>query len=559
MLKQKSIDACYISSFDPYLNEYVPLEDCHRYYVTGFNGSMAEALVPASGKVKLYVDGRYHEQADLQVDHSLIEVVKCTKPNTTELLDTLSNSTYNSLALEGSRTALEFYKKLEKVAPQLVVFTHEVESLLNKNLSQEYSPIKLVDSKHRGDGTVVKLKKIFGDKKDEAYYITALDTIAWLTNCRGYHLPFLSSFLGRALVTHDKVHIFVAENIPVDDSAKNEIGLNFIHCSNDGINYQLQQLQHRYQVNHLYFDPGMLNVADYGMLENIFAAAVKAKVGGLVEFQAIKEPGEIAEFISSFDKASVAIYNTIKWVKENVAQGNKISEYDLYQQTSEEYKKQGAITQSFNTISGVGANGSIIHYSDVKKDRIISDQDLVLLDSGGYFEGGFATDTTRTFMGGDKNVDPKFKEMYTLVLKGFVACHSAIFPEGTGGGVLDGLARMPLFKKGLNYAHGTGHGVGIHVHEGGAGITPARNTKMLAGQVVSIEPGYYVPGFGGVRIENVAIVEKHPSYAGFLHFRPLTKVGFEPCLIDQSLLTAEEKQWLDEYEKQCQELGTSFY
>ena len=265
LLKDKGVDACYISSFDPFLNEYVPLEDCHRYYVTGFNGSMAEALVPVEGKVKLYVDGRYHEQADIQVDHSQVEVVKCTRPNTTELFTFLKSANFKKLGLEGARTALDFYKKLEMTS-ELVVFTSEVESLLDKKLETAYKPISLVSEEHRGDATILKLGKIFKETKDQAYYITALDTIAWLTNCRGYHLPFLSSFLARALVTHDKVHLFVNEDIEIGEKANAEFGLNFIQCAPRAIEYQLEQLRNRYQLSSLYYDPGMLNFSDYKML-----------------------------------------------------------------------------------------------------------------------------------------------------------------------------------------------------------------------------------------------------------------------------------------------------
>lgn len=558
LLVQKGLDACYVSSFDPFLNEYVPLEDCHRYYITGFTGSMAEVLVPAKGKVMLFVDGRYHEQADLEVDLDQVEVVKCRKQNTTEVIDRIKQADYKKVGYEAARTALGFFQRL-KVVAELTSFNSEISELLSKPEEKTYPAVELVGEEHRGSGTMVKLGHIFNGAKDVAHYVTALDTIAWLTNCRGYHLPFLSSFLGRALVTHDKVYIFVEPNITVADRAKAEPGLNFISCTADGIRHQLEQIQKRYNLATINYDPGMLNVADFQMLGSVFdSSSLKSLDGGLVEFQAIKDEGEIKEFIDSFHRASKAVYNTIKWVKSGLAADKKISELDLYKETSAKYKEQGAITQSFNTISGVGPNGSIIHYSSPKKDLHIKKDDMILLDSGGYFAGGFATDTTRTFTGGAKKINDEYKRMYTLVLKGFVACHSAIFPEGLSGGILDGLARMPLYKNGANYNHGTGHGVGIHVHEGGAGLSPVRNCKMKAGQVVSIEPGYYTPGFGGVRIENVAVVEKHPQFEGYLYFKPLTLVGLEPDLIDESLLTSEEKEWLTGYESECKALGTSF-
>ncbi len=190
---------------------------------------------------------------------------------------------------------------------------------------------------------------------------------------------------------------------------------------------------------------------------------------------------------------------------------------------------------------------------------VIKDTDMILLDSGGYFDGGWATDTTRTFFAdSSKKPDPKMKEMYTLVLKGTLAVQTAVFPEGTRGAVLDGLARAAMRKRGYDYSHGTGHGVGVHVHEPGVRLSSISTVPMKEGQVVSIEPGIYVPGFGGVRLENIAWVQKHPRFSGMLHLVPLVYIGFEPALIDMSLLSEEEKMILDDYEAECSRRGTSF-
>jgi Xaa-Pro aminopeptidase len=248
----------------------------------------------------------------------------------------------------------------------------------------------------------------------------------------------------------------------------------------------------------------------------------------------------------------------MKWAKDSIKAGKRITELDLYNETSKKYKEQGAVDQSFNTIAGVGPNGSIIHYGNPSDEVVIKDNDMILLDSGGYFDGGWATDTTRTFFAdASKKPDPKMIEMYTLTLKGTLAVQSAVFPEGTKGMVLDGLARNAMRKKGYDYNHGTGHGVGIHVHEPGVRISSISNVPMKAGQVVSIEPGIYVPGFGGVRIENIAWVEKHPKYPNMLHFVPLVYIGFEPALIDMNMLSDEEKAVLNEYEAECSKRGNS--
>lgn len=561
LLVEKGLDGIYISSFDPYLNEYVPIEDNHRFYVTGFTGSMAEVLVPANGKVRLYVDGRYHEQADLEVDASEVEVVKvgANSSTTEELVQDVTKLKIKKLGYEADRTSLGYLKRLAKVAEE----TSPLEpGELSKAITfAELPPFKeifFVKREERGRDTLEKTRSIFPHEK-VGMYLTALDSIAWITNCRGYHLPFLSVFCAKALVTKEKVYVFVTPETPVSKEAKNILGVEFISLPFNTLQKELDRLQNTLHLEEVQYDPGMLNSFDYGMLIKTFGAdRLKEKAGGLYEYQSIKEPVEIAQIAKGFEKADKAIFNTIKWVKESIKAGKRITELDLYNETSKFYKAQGAVEQSFNTISGVGPNGSIIHYGNPSDEVVIKDTDMILLDSGGYFEGGWATDTTRTFLGdSSKKADPKMIEMYTLTLKGTLAVQSAVFPEGTKGMVLDGLARAAMRKRGYDYNHGTGHGVGINVHEPGVRLSTISNVPMKVGQVVSIEPGIYIPGFGGVRLENIAYVEKHPEFSGMLRFVPLVYIGFDPALIDMNMLTEEEKKILEDYEAICLKRGTS--
>lgn len=559
-MAKEELDAFYISSFDPYLNEYVPMENCHRFYFTNFNGSVAEVLALKDGKVKLYVDGRYWEQADLQVDSAEVEVVKvkANKGLGKQLLEDLEELKPKLVGFEADRTSLSFYKKLEEAAQVKGFFVQELEGVVDFKAMPELKPVKFIERKYRGEDTESKLKSAIKHDK-HAYFVTAIDSLAWITNCRGYHLPNLASFLGKALATHDKVHVFVDPSTPLDDSVKENKACEFHQISPAEAAAKLKDLQASYGLQSVEVDPKMLNVLDYKTMHEVFGSEnVVEEEGGLVAYHSIKDPEELAHMEEGFAKADKAIYNTIKWVKDALDAGREISELDLYNMTTEKYREQGALEQSFGTISGVGANGSIIHYSDPKSSVIIKDSDMVLLDSGGYFEGGFATDTTRTFMASDKEGEDGYKKIYTLVLKGTLNCQNAVFPEGTAGKVIDGFARLPLYRYGYNFNHGTGHGVGIHVHEGGVRISPASNVPMKEGQVVSIEPGIYIPGYAGVRLENIAYVEKHPEFEGYLRFRPLVYIGFEPKLIDESLLTSEEKQWLEEYEVECAKRGTSF-
>ena len=184
---------------------------------------------------------------------------------------------------------------------------------------------------------------------------------------------------------------------------------------------------------------------------------------------------------------------------------------------------------------------------------------MVLLDSGGYFESGFATDTTRTILAKKgATPHPTLMEIFTISLRGMLRLQNAVVQEGTSGYELDLLARAPIQEKGYDYAHGTGHGVGVYVHEGGIHFSPRSGQQYVRPrQVVSIEPGIYLPGFGGVRHENIVVVRSHPQRAGYVFFEPLTWIEFDEELVDRSLLSPQEEQWLDDYQAQSRAAGNS--
>ncbi len=558
---EQGLDGFYVSSFDSYLNEYVPLEDCHRYYVTGFTGSMAEVLVPREGKVRLYVDGRYHEQADKEVPLDAVEVVKCDASASIggALVRDLRAMGIKTLGLESDRTSLGYLKALEEASETVGFHQGELHRLIDFAALPAPKEITHVPRQHRGRDTLEKTALVFGHDK-EGMFLASLDGISWITNCRGYHLPHLSSFRAKALLTRQKVYVFITPETPVHKEARGVEGVEWLAVPHGQLSQELARLQDTLHLEGVSYDPGMLNCADFGMLLSVFGPErLKERRGGVVEWMSLKEPAEIKEMEDGFRRGDRAIFETIKWVKQGVKAGKRITELDLWAETTTKYRAQGAVEQSFNTIAGVGPNGSIIHYGSPSDEVVIKPDDMVLLDSGGYFAGGFATDTTRTFHASTEGqAKPEYRKIYTLVLKGLLNCQNAVFPEGTRGNVLDGLARAPLYKHGYNYNHGTGHGVGIHVHEDGVRINSSSQLPMKAGQVVSIEPGIYIPGFGGVRLENIALVEKHPEHKGMLRFRCLVWVGFDPALVDESLLNSEEKAQWDAYEKVCAERGTSF-
>lgn len=558
-MSEQGLDGFYISSFDPYLNEYVPLEDCHRFYFTGFTGSVAEVLVPAVGKARIYVDGRYHQQVDLEVPAESVQVIKQTTSNAQALIADIRTLGMKRVGVEADRTSLGFLQQLEEVCETQAYFNQELAGLVSFAQLGAPKEINFVPRELRGRDTLEKLGEVFKSEK-AGMFLAALDGIAWVTNCRGYHLPHLASFRAKALLTRKKAYVFITADTPLGKAAQEAEGIQWIRVAPGQVAHELQHLQNILHLDELSYDPGLLNCADFNMLLTVFGPdSLSEKRGGLVEWMSIKEVSELRAMEESFRRSDKAIFDTINWVKDSVKSGKRVTEYDLWAQTTEHYRRHGAVEQSFNTIAGVGPNASIIHYGSPSDEVVIKSDDMILLDSGGYFASGFATDTTRTFFALPQGeAKAEHKKIYTLVLKGVLACQNAVFPEGTKGNVLDGLARAPMMKHGYNYNHGTGHGVGIHVHEDGVRLSLISQQPMRAGQVVSIEPGIYVPGFGGVRLENVAVVEKHPEFKGFLRFRSLAYVGFDPNLVDSSMLNDEETEQWQAYEKLCGQRGTSF-
>lgn len=565
-MKAKKLDSFYLSSSDIFLNEYVPLEDCHRYYVTGFTGSTAELIVPLEGKAILFIDGRYYEQADIECDPELVHVFKV--PYGTGLRQAMKEvilaKKFKSLGVEGDRIELALFNEFSNLVKTQAFNNAELGKVLTfKDLSFNKKIIELPLSLV-GESTKSKLERILND--GEAFFISALDSIAWLTNMRRYEMPSQSTFRAKALATRERVYLLM-ENIEGEiESESIELSLGkfselekFLALVNE---YETEWKKKAdlapYKIGKVFYSANSTNAADYLKLTAHFGAEkLVNKADGLVMFHAFKNEAELKAMQDSFNKADQAIFETISWVKDSVKKGENFSELDFYHKANEFYKKNGAFDQSFNTISAFGANSSIIHFGSPSADVQFKKDEMVLLDSGGYFESGYATDTTRSFLSGGV-ANARQKEIYTLVLQSILHTLNAVFPEGTWGSVVDGVARQPIFKAGLNYNHGTGHGVGINVHEGGYRLSTTSNIPLREHTVGSIEPGIYVPGFGGVRLENVAVVERHPDHKNMLRFKNMVYVGFDHDLINFEMLSEQEKGWLDQYEKECAERGRSF-
>lgn len=550
-LKEQGLKSLYVPSFDQYLSEYVPLDDCPRYFVTGFTGSVAEVLLTET-KNYLFVDGRYHEHAAIECDPKLVDVVACPYgvSNFDALIEKITEAS-GTLGIFSSRTPFSSTKSLEEKFKVKHFSESTISSLFTFGSANIDGEVFRISKDIYGQTTQEKLDELVNG--EQACFVSATDSLAWLSNCRGYQIPYMSSFKGKALGLKNELHIFVPSKERLSKALIQESDLYFYLLSE--MEEVLTKLLDK--VEEIVVDPKSINTQDHRFLKGLKSEQVLEKVDYLVKKQANKNKSEKKHIEESFERSNQVIFNSLTWLKSRVSKGDKVSELDFFNNTNKIYKDAGAVSNSFNTIAGSGANSSIIHYKNPSAEKFITNSEMVLLDSGGYYEGGYATDTTRTILSGG-SASSEQKEIFTLVLKGWLAAMNAEFPVGTIGKEVDAIARKPIIDGGYDYAHGTGHGIGVHVHEGGYSITPTSEVVLKEGTHGSIEPGIYIPGLGGVRIENTVFIESHPEKEGFLRFKNLVWIGMDPLLIDETLLSAKEKEQLGDYEKECSKRGRSF-
>jgi Xaa-Pro aminopeptidase len=549
LMKEKNTDLFYLPSFDHFLSEYVPSEDSLRLHLTSFTGSVAEVLIPAQGKIKLYVDGRYHEQADEECELELIEVVKV--PYGESLFESLLRDVGKdkSLGYFPERTP---FQSLQKFLAQTKVIEFNEEDFHHKcSFKVPVFKGELFEPEYEQTGLVKKWQRVLGE--GEAAFINALDTLSWVSGLRANHLPYQGTFRGLGYLTQEKLLIFVDDEL-FPNAKKWANPIRHIYS----VQEMTEVLKGVEKPVKLWWDPSYTNAANYKMITKVFDGIMcESQPGFHAKWQAPKTPSEIQAFRESFEKSDQAIYQGLCWLIESVRAGQKVSELAFRDKVNEYYSKMGAKCQSFRTIAGFGSHGSIIHFGKPSAEKHYQTGELVLLDSGAIYEQGLATDCTRTIIPMGR-ASKKQRLEYTLVLKGLLSILMASVPKGTPGKVLDEMARAPLKEHGLNYAHGTGHGVGINVHEAGYSLTPVSEVPLVPGVVGSMEPGYYEPGVGGIRLENIVIVKEDPKNSQNVCFENLVTLGFWQDLIERDLLGQEEKDYLDNYERQCSKVGRSF-
>jgi len=502
-----------VNSTNEFLVEYNVLAQNSRYKLTGFSGSTGEALVTPE-TIYLFVDGRYHIQADMEVDHNIVTIVKL--PNLENLAGEIVVKIPDNevLGVFSKKISQSFAQKLSSMRPLKFLDNDPFDGNIEYNSEGNVN----LDGKYTGQMSEDKIAKISANlSADEALYITDLDEVSYLFNMRNFtRQPYSAKIQAKAFIMKDNAILFSGEKLnTLDDFLRN--------------------------VKHdVFVDKNSINAYDYNLLGD---RAFEMKINPVKLMKAQKNKFEIEHLKDAFNRTD----NVLRAIRDYICDNENLSEFDIAVQLAKEFKNHGALGLSFAPIVAKDQNSALAHYSKYSKEEIITDGSLILIDCGGYFEGGLATDVTRVFVKGEPK--PQHKKIYTNVLKAFLNAynycktqnHSPVYGWEIHNFVKDFFNGRDL--DGFVFNHGLGHGIGVNVHEYPPNLSDREIAKvaLLDGECFSIEPGLYKQGEFGVRLENSCYYKDRDIHS-------FVKMSYEKKLIDYDMLTDVEKTWLEEFE-----------
>jgi Xaa-Pro aminopeptidase len=559
---ENNVKAFFVPSEDQHFSEYPAHSDERRAFISGFNGSAGCAIITLRDAF-LFTDGRYFLQASQQLDSNW-KLMKQGMPDVPTWQEFLSKHLEQGTrigidpTLISAADAESLKKSLEPRGSELVSLQQNpVDIVWGKDRPPcPHNDVFPLDVKYTGETFQSKLQRLREEitkKKAVASVVTLLDEVAWLFNLRGTDIDFNPVFFAYAVVTPTEAILFM-NDAQDQHNIKTFLGSDVKIRSYESFIPSLKQLAATLGANKekpmLLGDKTSLAVVEAIGQEN--AVLIPSPVAAM---KAIKNETEIEGFRKCHIRDGAALVCYFAWLEEQLNDGVELNESQAAAKL-EEFRSELDLFRglSFTTISSTGPNAAVIHYSPDPDDcAIIRKDQIYLCDSGGQYLDG-TTDVTRTLHFGTPTNEEK--RAFTRVLQGHISIDTAIFPTGTSGYIIDSFARRALWQEGWDYRHGTGHGVGhfLNVHEGphGIGTRIAYNsTSLKVGMTVSNEPGYYADGRYGIRIENVVIVQeaKTPNNFGngYLCFEHVTMCPIQTKLIDFSILTVQEKEWLNSY------------
>ncbi|MDR3705214.1 MAG: aminopeptidase P family protein [Paludibacteraceae bacterium] len=550
---QQNIAACIIPTNDPHASEYVADHWKARTYFSGFTGS-AGTLIVTTSKAGLWTDSRYFLQAADELQGSTIELFKMGEANVPTIATWLGSELEkgNLIAMNADlfsiATIQQYHEYFSALEICLDTKTDLISAAWHNRPALPRAPLFIHEERFAGKSCEEKIdwvRKLMTKVNANLLLLNALDEIAWLFNIRGTDVDFNPVTIAYAAIEANQAILFV-DLQKLTAATKTYFDTHHIIVKEyQSVAEYLSSLQGKT----ILLDKSKMNYAIYEQLTG--KNQVKFETSPVLQLKSLKNDTEIKGTRLAMLKDGVALTRFSMWLESSFAQGLCVSELSAANKLRGFRAEQDLFFgESFAPIVGYKAHGAIVHYSASESiNAEIKPDGLLLIDSGAQFPHG-TTDITRTFALGCPT--EKEKSDFTLVLKGHIALAQAVFPAGTCGYQLDALARQFLWKNGLNYGHGTGHGVGcfLCVHEGPQAIRPdANKTPLETGMIISNEPGIYRTGEHGIRLENLVLVQScnFSDKNDFFCFETLTLFPFDTKAISISLMTAEETVWLNTY------------
>lgn len=555
LMEDKDLNAYIIADSDPHMSEYVAEHWKMRRWISGFTGS-AGVVALTLDKSGLWTDGRYYIQAEDQLKGTEIELFRAGEPNVPSYIKWLGDNLTKGdrIGVCGKYSSSAKIKNLQsnlgKKGIEVVTEYDLIGEIWEDRPATPKEPIFIHDIEYAGKSAREKIEMV-RDKMDkhgaDHYLIGSLDDIAWLYNIRGADIPYNPVTISYALVSKEEARLFINQS-KVEENVANNLRDNGVEVVDyDSIADTLPDLIG--DDSSIYIDPDKINYELYSILEEIGCKIIE-KQDITTALKAIKNEVEIENLKQTLVRDGVAMVKFLYWLDENLDSGN-ITEITAAQKLdelrAEQKDNRGA---SFTSISAYREHAAMMHYAPTEESQYTLERaGMYLIDSGGQYLGG-TTDITRTVVLGP--ITERERRDFTLVLKGNIALARAKFLHGATGSNLDVLARQPIWRYGLDYKCGTGHGVGyfLNVHEGPQNFSQRVNKVVLEeGMVVTNEPGIYIEGGYGIRTENMMlVVEDEVTDSGrFMKFDTITYCPIDIDGIDVSFLDEEEREWLNSY------------
>jgi len=557
LMKTEKIGAYYIPSADPHLSEYLPEDAKRRAWLSGFTGSMGE-LVVGLKKAGIWTDGRYFYQAELQLPGSGIDLQKLGVTGTPTITQWVASQLKSgeALGIDPTLMSISAAAKLEtELKPHGIKVKSVAKNLIDRIWADQpepsLAPLEVHPTRFAGETVASKLKRVraaMAAVGAQAHVIGALDAIAWLLNIRSQDIKCTPVAVSYVVVTPKACTLYV-DGRKVTGPVLKHLGKLATIMEYREVGNGLRDLAR--SKPRVWLDAGTTNRWIQNKLKGCELHLAPTPI---MAMKAVKNAKQMDGFRAAHVRDGVAMVKFLKWLGEAVPKGGvtEMSSAARLREFRAEAKEFKDI--SFDTISGYAGNGSIIHYSvDEESDTKLKPRGLYLIDSGGQYPDG-TTDITRTVALGKPA--KLMKDCFTRVLTGTIDCTMTPFPAGTTGRRIEMFARRNLWLAGIDYAHGTGHGVGqyLGVHEGPHSLKDLDTPPVVEGNLFSIEPGCYENGKFGIRCENLAFVVKDEKFSNdertWLRFDTITLCPFDRELIETKLMTTDQLAWLNAYHKQ---------